>query len=131
MYVYVYIYIYIYIYMYIYIYVYIYIHISIYIYIYKYMYIKCVISSSYNTSGPRYSQRWQDHQGRVQLRLYVYIYILNVLFLHLTTPQILDTNKDGKISEEEFNCASRAPFQKLDKDGGRKSHKSAFKCYEK
>ena len=47
-------------------------------------------------------------------------------FLLRTTPQ-----KVGKISEEEFNCASRAPFKKLDKDGGRRSDKSAFKCYGK
>ena len=39
--------------------------------------------------------------------------------------KILDTNKDGKISEAEFGCASRAPFAKLDLDGGRKSQKSA------
>ena len=28
-----------------------------------------------------------------------------MLFLHLTTPQDLDTHKDGKIIKEEFNCA--------------------------
>jgi len=42
------------------------------------------------------------------------------------TPQALDVNKDGKISEAEFNSISRAPFKMLDRDGGRNAQKLAF-----
>ena len=31
---------------------------------------------------------------------------------------------DGKINEAEFGCASKAPFKKLDVDGGKNSQQS-------
>ena len=43
-------------------------------------------------------------------------------------PQILDTNKDGKISESEFGCASKAPFKKLDVDCGKKKMLTKINC---
>jgi hypothetical protein len=55
----------------------------------------------------------------------VYKYVLTDVISLFATPQILDTNKDGKISEAEFGCASKFPFAKLDLDGSRKSEKSA------
>ena len=57
--------------------------------------------------------------------IHVYKYVLTDVISLFATPQILDTNKDGKISEAEFGCASKFPFAKLDLDGGRKSEKSA------
>ena len=45
---------------------------------------------------------------------------------------VLDTNKDGLISEEEFSSVCRAPFDMLDKDrDGMLSRASAYYLFKR